>query len=128
MTATHVAAAAGDRLNAGIAPAISGVSYNTYRRFDVGKAGADFNIARVNARNIPNQVTGIHPSLVEAQMAAPGPRAYLILANPNGITVNGGSFINTGNVALTTGLASLHDFSPLPGQAQRRTAPFLYFL
>lgn len=118
-TATSVSTAANGRQTVNIARAISGVSYNTYGQFNVGKAGADFNNAGINARNIVNQVTGTNPSLIEGPMAVLGPRANIVLANPNGITVNGGSFINTGNVALTTGQVSFHDFDPAPGQTQR---------
>jgi hypothetical protein len=36
-----------------------------------------------------------------------GPRANLILANPNGLVINGGSFINFGSVALVAGSVAL---------------------
>jgi len=32
-----------------------------------------------------------------------GPRTDLVIANPNGLTINGGGFINTGRLTLTTG-------------------------
>ncbi|WP_328516310.1 filamentous hemagglutinin N-terminal domain-containing protein, partial [Ralstonia pseudosolanacearum] len=33
-----------------------------------------------------------------------GPRAEVVIANPNGILVNGGGFINTSRATLTTGV------------------------
>jgi len=118
-TATSVSMAANGHQTVNIAPAISGVSSNTYTQFNVGKAGVDFNNVGINARNIVNQVTSTNPSRIEGAITVLGPRANVILADPNGITVNGGSFVNTGNVALITGQVSFYDFAPAPGQIQR---------
>ncbi len=81
--------------------------------------GADLNNATVRARTIVNQVTSTDPSLIQGNIAVLGPRANVIIANPNGITVDGGSFTNTGNVALTTGQVSFNDFTTGAGQLQR---------
>lgn len=118
-TVTTVNTAANGRQTVNLAPAISGVSNNTYSQFNVGRAGASLNNVGVNARNIVNQVTSTNPSLIQGDITVLGPRANVILANPNGITVNGGSFVNTGNVALTTGRVSFNDFIPAPGLTQR---------
>ncbi|WP_230414450.1 two-partner secretion domain-containing protein [Collimonas silvisoli] len=118
-TATTVSTAANGRQTVNIAPAISGVSNNTYSLFNVSQAGASLNNVGVNARNIVNQVTSTNPSLIQGDITVLGPRANVILANPNGITVNGGKFVNTGNVALTTGQVSFNDFVPAPGLTQR---------
>ncbi len=118
-TATTVNTAANGRQTVSLAPAISGVSNNTYSQFNVGRAGASLNNVGINARNIVNQVTSTNPSLIQGDITVLGPRANVILANPNGITVNGGSFVNTGNVALTTGQVSFNDFIPAPGLTQR---------
>ncbi|MFJ2986487.1 filamentous hemagglutinin N-terminal domain-containing protein [Collimonas sp. NPDC087041] len=118
-TATTVNTAGNGRQTVNIAPAVSGVSHNTYSQFNVGQAGASLNNVGVNARNIVNQVTSTNPSLIQGDITVLGPRANVILANPNGITVNGGSFVNTGNVALTTGQVSFNDFIPAPGLTQR---------
>ena len=102
-----------------IAPPVAGVSHNTYSRFDVGRAGADFQNSGVNARYIVNEVTSTNPSRIEGPVAVVGPRASVILANPNGITLNGASFVNTGNVAIATGAVRFQDLAPAPGVIQR---------
>jgi filamentous hemagglutinin family protein len=118
-TSTSVATAANGGQTVNIAPAISGVSQNTYSSFNVSSAGATLNNVGINARTIVNQVTSSNPSLIEGQISVTGSRANVILANPNGITVNGGSFVNTGHVALTTGQVSFDDLQIAPGIFQR---------
>jgi filamentous hemagglutinin family protein len=117
-TATTVSTAANGHQTVTLALATAGVSTNTYSQFNVGKAGVDLDNNGVNARNIVNQVTSTNPSLIEGALRVLGPRANVIIANPNGITVNGGAFINTGNVALTTGGVSFSDYV-VAGQPQR---------
>jgi len=118
-TATTVSTSANGRQTVAIAPATFGVSNNTYSSFNVGKAGATLDNSGINARTIVNQVTGTNPSLIQGDITVAGPRANVILANPNGITVDGGSFINTGHVALTTGQVSFSDVQLASGQFQR---------
>ncbi|MCT7313272.1 filamentous hemagglutinin N-terminal domain-containing protein [Ralstonia sp. CHL-2022] len=118
-TATTVNTGATGRQTVNIAPSVAGVSHNTYSSFNVGTAGADLNNTTVAARTIVNQVTSTNPSLIQGNIAVLGPRANVIIANPNGITVDGGSFTNTGNVALTTGQVSFNDFTTGAGQLQR---------
>jgi len=117
-TATTVSTNAG-RQTVNIAPAVSGISHNTYSEFNVGTAGAALNNVGINARTIVNQVTSTNPSLIQGDITVLGTRANVIIANPNGITVNGGSFVNTGNVALTTGQVSFNDITLSPGNVQR---------
>ncbi|VVE83226.1 filamentous hemagglutinin N-terminal domain-containing protein [Pandoraea sputorum] len=118
-TATSVTVGANGRQNVNIAAPVYGVSHNTYTSFNVDRAGATLNNTGVNARTIVNEVTGTAPSLIQGQIAVAGPRANVILANPNGITVNGGSFVNTGHVALSTGQVSFNDVLVAPGLYQR---------
>lgn len=118
-TATSVSSAANGLQTVNIAPAFAGVSNNTYSSFNVSAAGAALNNVGINARTIVNQVTSTNPSVISGQIAVLGSRANVVLANPNGITVNGGSFFNTGRVALTTGQVSFKDTIPVAGLPER---------
>lgn len=118
-TATAVSTGVGGRQTVNIAPSVGGVSNNTYSSFNVSKAGADLNNVGVNARTIVNQVTGTNPSLIQGNINVLGPRANVILANPNGVTVDGGSFTNTGHVVLSTGQVGFTDLTLAPGVVQR---------
>ncbi|WP_226800708.1 filamentous hemagglutinin N-terminal domain-containing protein [Burkholderia sp. Z1] len=118
-TATTVSTGASGRQTVNIAPTIGGVSNNTYSSFNVSKAGADLNNVGINARTIVNQVTSTNPSLIQGNINVLGPRANVILANPNGVTVDGGSFTNTGHVVLSTGQVSFNDLTLAPGVTQR---------
>ncbi|HDR8927621.1 two-partner secretion domain-containing protein [Burkholderia vietnamiensis] len=118
-TATSVLTGAGGRQTVNIAPTIGGVSNNTYSSFNVSKAGADLNNVGINARTIVNQVTSTNPSLIQGNINVLGPRANVILANPNGVTVDGGSFTNTGHVVLSTGQVGFTDLTLAPGVIQR---------
>lgn len=108
-TATSVSTAANGHQTVNIAPSVGGVSHNTYSHFNVGSAGVDLNNVGINARTIVNQVTSTDPSVISGQLAVLGSRANVVLANPNGITINGGSFVNTGHIALSTGQVSFND-------------------
>jgi len=55
------------------------------------------------ASTIINEVSGVNRSRIEGYQEIAGKKANYILANPNGIYINGAGFINTGNVTLTTG-------------------------
>ncbi|HDR9192572.1 filamentous hemagglutinin N-terminal domain-containing protein [Burkholderia vietnamiensis] len=110
-TATAVSIGAGGRQMINIAPAVGSVSNNTYSSFNVSKAGADLNNIGINARTIVNQVTSTNPTLIQGNINVLGPRANVILANPNGVTVDGGSFTNTGHVVLSTGQVSFNDIT-----------------
>jgi len=118
-TATSVTSNASGRQTVTLAPSVSGVSNNTYNSFNVGAAGADLNNVGVNARTIVNQVTSTSPSVISGDITVLGSRANVVLANPNGITINGGSFVNTGRVALSTGQVSFDDVTIAPGVTQR---------
>nr|WP_319000389.1 filamentous hemagglutinin N-terminal domain-containing protein [Burkholderia sp. AU33545] len=118
-SSTSVSTGAGGRQTVNIAPSVGGVSNNTYSSFNVSKAGADLNNVGINARTIVNQVTSTNPSLIQGNINVLGPRANVILANPNGITIDGGSFTNTGHVVLSTGQVSFSDLTLAPGVVQR---------
>lgn len=104
-------------------PSPAGVSTNAYRRFDVPREGAILNNASgivttrqagyvngnpnllpgASARIIVNQVTGVMPSQMRGYLEVAGPRSEVVVANPNGIVVDGGGFINASRATLTTG-------------------------
>ncbi|WP_425435451.1 filamentous hemagglutinin N-terminal domain-containing protein [Paraburkholderia ribeironis] len=118
-TATSVSTAANGHQTVTVAPGTGGVSHNTYSSFNVGKPGVDLNNVGINAGTIVNQVTSTNPSLLQGPITVLGPNANVILANPNGITVNGGSFVNAGHVVLSTGQVSFNDLTLAPGVTRR---------
>ena len=109
-------------------PTREGVSVNQYRQFDVGEKGAVLNnshrnvqtqlggwiqgnpwLARGEARVIVNQVNSADPSRLNGYVEIGGRRADLVIANPAGINVNGGGFINANQVTLGVGNAVIQD-------------------
>ncbi len=91
-------------VNVDIAPANSAsISHNTYSAFSVPEAGVNLNNTTVGATTILNEVTSTNLTTIEGALTVIGSQADVIIANPNGIVVNGGRFQNVGNVALTTG-------------------------
>lgn len=93
----------------GLATPQSGVSYNAFSQFNVDAAGAVFANRGSNARTIVAEVFSAAPARLAGPLSVDGPRANLIFASQNGISVDGGSFVNFGSVALTTGALSLKD-------------------
>ncbi len=110
------------------AASASGVSRNDYDRFNVPERGAilnnsytmsqtelagyvqgNANMAGGPAKIIVNQVTSGNPTAMNGFLEVAGSRADVIIANPNGITVNGGGFINTSRAILTTGRPEYDD-------------------
>jgi filamentous hemagglutinin len=94
-------------------PSAGGVSRNTYSQFDVQAKGAVLNNDRATntslaagaAKVILNEVNSTNPSLLNGPITVSGTRAQVIVANPAGIKVDGGSFINASRATLTTGAA-----------------------
>lgn len=87
-----------------IAPADSNrVSHNRYAQFDIGSQGAILNNSTANARTIINEVSSHLPSLIAGEIRVQGARAHVIIANPNGISVDGAEVFNMASLALTTG-------------------------
>ncbi len=94
-------------------PSSGGVSRNTYSRFDVQTSGAVLNNSRTSnpwlaqgeARVILNEVNSTNPSLLNGPVTVNGTAAQVVVANPSGIKVDGGSFVNASRVTLTTGNA-----------------------
>ncbi len=103
-------------------PSAAGVSHNVYSQFDVQSNGVILNNSRTNvqtkqggwvqgnpwlatgsARVILNEVNSSNPSYLNGYVEVAGQRAEVVIANPAGISVNGGGFINTSKATLTTG-------------------------
>lgn len=115
-------------------PNSAGVSLNSYSQFDVQQNGAILNNSRLNtqtqlggwvqgnpwlatgsAQVIVNQVHSNNPSLLNGYVEVAGQRADVVIANPSGIAVAGGGFINAAGVTLTTGQAQLNAGGSLSG-------------
>ncbi|MDR5806796.1 filamentous hemagglutinin N-terminal domain-containing protein [Caballeronia sp. LZ019] len=104
-------------------PSGAGVSLNNFSQFDVPGKGAILNNSPTivqtqqagyingnpnlspgqSAGIIVNQVMSNSPSQLRGYLEVAGSRAEVVIANPNGIVVDGGGFINTSRAILTTG-------------------------
>lgn len=110
-TATTAIMEPDGRIRVEIAPAgPGGISRNTYDAFSVPASGVGLDNIGVGAQTILNEVTSTAPTTIFGALEVLGPRAHVIVANPNGITVDGGRFLNTGAVVLAAGAARLVDF------------------
>ncbi|MCZ7447867.1 filamentous hemagglutinin N-terminal domain-containing protein [Agrobacterium rhizogenes] len=86
----------------------STISHNTYTEFSVGPLGVNLDNSTANARTILNEVTSSRISNLNGPLKVEGTGpAHVIIANPNGISVDGATFLNTGGVVLSTGKASI---------------------
>jgi filamentous hemagglutinin len=108
-------------------PNQSGLSHNKYQQFDVDRPGAILNnstknvqtqlggwvegnpnLAAGSARIILNEVNSRQPSQLKGHVEVAGQRAEVIIANPSGIQVDGGGFINASKATLTTGTPQIN--------------------
>ncbi|WP_350297136.1 filamentous hemagglutinin N-terminal domain-containing protein, partial [Limnohabitans sp. Rim8] len=92
-------------------PSGAGVSRNTYSQFDVQSNGVVLNNSRASnpwlatgeARVILNEINSSNPSYLRGQMSVNGGNAQVVVANPNGLKIDGASFVNASRVTLSTG-------------------------
>jgi len=104
-------------------PNANGLSHNLYSDYNVGSGGlilnnltgsygnsqlggvifGNANLTNGAASRILNEVTGTKRSELLGFTEVAGQSAHVIVANPNGIYINGAGFINTPRVTLTTG-------------------------
>jgi len=100
----------------------SGVSRNLYTDFNIKSTGLilnnsakyvktelggyidrNMNIAGNGASVILNEITSSNASVLNGYLEVAGNKASVVIANANGISVNGLGFINTANAVLATG-------------------------
>ncbi|MDE1481091.1 filamentous hemagglutinin N-terminal domain-containing protein [Xenorhabdus bovienii] len=103
-------------------PTLSGMSRNTYKEFNVGEQGLVLNnsltqitselagqldknpnLKNRSAELIVNEVVGGNQSQLLGALEVVGDKAKVIIANPNGVMLNGVSFINNNEFTITTG-------------------------
>lgn len=111
-------------------PSTAGVSRNVYSQFDVTAGGVVLNNSRTdvksqiggwvqgnpwlatgNARVILNEINSADPSQLRGYLEVAGQRAELVIANPAGVNVDGGGFINASRVTVTTGTPRMNEGS-----------------
>lgn len=105
-----------------VAPNVNGLSHNQFLDYNVGQSGVVMNNALEAGQSqlvgalaanpqfqgqaasvILNEVISQNASMVAGPQEIFGRPADYILANPNGITLNGGSFINTTRAGFVVG-------------------------
>ncbi|BAO68876.1 adhesin [Bordetella bronchiseptica] len=108
------------------APNAHGLSHNRLRELDVEPPGLVFNNSLTEGRSqlaghlnrnpglrqaataILTEITGTRPSRLHGALEVFGQRADLIVANPNGLSVDGLSTLNASSLTLTTGRPSVN--------------------
>ncbi|MGC9491327.1 hemagglutinin repeat-containing protein, partial [Vibrio genomosp. F10] len=116
------------------APTSTGFSYNSFINYDVddqglvinnslnsgtsqlvGELGKNHNFTNQAADVVLAEVVGDEASNLQGMQEMFGESADFILANPNGINVNGASFLNTNETTLNVGNALIDEAGELEG-------------
>lgn len=106
---------------------VNGVSHNIYKQMDVlsngvvlnnsrtgagsaivGSVGANPFLAKGESRLILNEINSTAATRFEGNLEVAGQRADVVIANPAGINIKGGGFINANKAIFTTGQAQLN--------------------
>lgn len=108
-------------------PNAKGVSLNKFDQFNVDQKGLIFNnsmkdgVSKIGGYTVKNaqleheakaiisEVTGAQASYINGTMEVFGRKADVIVANENGIHVNGATTINTNSLTLSTGKVQLQE-------------------
>ena len=77
------------------------------------------NLVGPTANTILNEVTGTGATSMNGALEVAGNKAHVIIANPNGISVNNGTFINANSATLTTGNPIINNGSITGYQVQQ---------
>jgi filamentous hemagglutinin len=107
-------------------PNANGLSHNKFTNYNVHQEGLILNNAKTteantqlggfiygnpnlntNAQVILNEVTSTNPTTLQGYTEVAGEKADIVIANPNGMSINGAGFINAGSVTLTTGTPNI---------------------
>lgn len=111
-----------------VAPNANGLSHNVYSEYNVGTQGVVLNnslvagksemagelkanpqLGGMAASTILNEVVGHDRSNINGPQVVFGAAADYVLANPNGITLNGASLVNAPRATFVVGAATVQD-------------------
>lgn len=115
-----------------------GVSRNQFGQFDIdnkgvvlnnsffntnsllaGQIDGNFWLANGSAKTIVNEIYHAYPTVLNGKIEVAGRPANIIIANPNGLNINGAEFINAHQQILTTGTVHYQQGQPTHIQVEQ---------